>query len=94
MKREEIIAGQIYCATFNSSGDDYIYEAPGTIGYKGYLHPKTKNYYATVDTRHDWTSGYTVRLATNAEISHFRACKCAGLYVKSPDEVINDYQIY
>lgn len=95
MKKEQIMAGQIYCAIFNISGDGYIYEAPpGNLGYKGYLHPKTKSYYIHVDTRHDWTSGYTVRLATTAEISHFKACQCAGHYVKAPEEIINQYEIY
>ena len=95
MKREEIIAGQIYCANFNNSKEDYIYEAPGKSGYNGYMHTKTKAYYNHFDITHDWTSGYTVRLATAIQKAHFLACREACKYVDAPkDMVINNYQIY
>ena len=95
MKREEIIAGQIYCANFKNTNEDYIYEAPGKSGYNGYMHTKTKAYYNHFDITHDWTSGYTVRLATASEIAHFKLCEASGKYIEVPkDAIINEYQIY
>jgi len=95
MKKEEIIAGQIYCAIFNDSQEDYIYEAPGKVGFNGYMHPKSKQYHSSRDSSHDWTQLYTVRLATEVERKHFKCCQATGGWVDAPkDVIINEYQIY
>jgi hypothetical protein len=95
MKKEEIIAGQVYCANFNNTIQDYIYEAPGQIGFNGFMHPASRQYHSSKDVTHDWTQGYTVRLATEVERKHFKSCQATGGWVDAPkDVIINEYQIY
>lgn len=94
MKKEEIIAGQIYTAVYK--GDEtYVYEAPGPTGYKGYMHLQSKSYFSSLDMNYNWTNNYVVRLATASEIAHFKLCEAAGKYVEAPkEEIINTYQLY